>query len=123
MFVGFLNFQMIIPTFAMERPVMWRERASALYAVLPWVESMQVWAALRCHLDLFDCFVEVIKADKTAENAQLEFDFGSKSSTFLSSLHEHLLGCKMQIWLCSGCCNHPTICFSALLMLSSHARM
>ena len=42
MFIGFINFQMIIPTFCMERPVMWRERASALYAVLPWVESMQV---------------------------------------------------------------------------------
>lgn len=33
--------QMIIPTFVMERPVMWRERASKLYSVLPWVESMQ----------------------------------------------------------------------------------
>jgi hypothetical protein len=42
MWAGFLNFQMIIPTFMMERPVMWRERASALYSVFPWVESMQV---------------------------------------------------------------------------------
>lgn len=33
--------QMIIPTFVMERPVMWRERASKLYSVSPWVESMQ----------------------------------------------------------------------------------
>jgi hypothetical protein len=48
MFVGFINFQMIIPTFYMERPVMWRERASAMYAVLPWVESMQARPALLC---------------------------------------------------------------------------
>lgn len=42
---------MIIPTFVMERPVMWRERASKLYSVLPWVESMQdveiPWIALQ----------------------------------------------------------------------------
>lgn len=48
MFIGFINFQMIVPTFFMERPVMWRERASAMYAVMPWVESMQVRAALSC---------------------------------------------------------------------------
>jgi hypothetical protein len=42
MFAGFVNFQMVIPTFLMERPVMWRERASAMYAVMPWVESMEV---------------------------------------------------------------------------------
>ena len=41
MFVGFINFQMIIPTFFMERPVMYRERASRLYAVLPWVQAME----------------------------------------------------------------------------------
>jgi ABC-type multidrug transport system permease subunit len=41
MFVGFVNFQMIIPTFFMERPVMWRERASRLYAVLPWAQAME----------------------------------------------------------------------------------
>ena len=46
MFIGFINFQMIVPTFYMERPVMWRERASAMYAVMPWVESMQVCACL-----------------------------------------------------------------------------
>lgn len=33
--------QMIIPTFFMERPVMYRERASRLYAVLPWVQAME----------------------------------------------------------------------------------
>ena len=31
----------IIPTFFMERPVMYRERASRLYAVLPWVQAME----------------------------------------------------------------------------------
>jgi hypothetical protein len=41
MFVGFINFQMIIPTFFMERPVMYRERAARMYAVLPWVQSME----------------------------------------------------------------------------------
>jgi ABC-type multidrug transport system permease subunit len=41
MFIGFINFQMIIPTFFMERPVMLRERASRLYAVLPWVQAME----------------------------------------------------------------------------------
>jgi ABC-2 type transporter len=46
MFIGFINFQMIIPTFFMERPVMWRERASAMYAVYPWVQSMQVCSAV-----------------------------------------------------------------------------
>lgn len=50
LFVGFVNFQMIIPTVYMERPVMWRERASALYAVLPWVESMQVLVNSTCML-------------------------------------------------------------------------
>jgi hypothetical protein len=38
---GFINFQMIIPTFLSERPVMTRERASHLYAVLPWVQAME----------------------------------------------------------------------------------
>jgi hypothetical protein len=32
---------MIIPTFLSERPVMTRERASHLYAVLPWVQAME----------------------------------------------------------------------------------
>jgi ABC-type multidrug transport system permease subunit len=41
MFIGSINFQMIVPTFFMERPVMWRERASRFYAVLPWVQAMQ----------------------------------------------------------------------------------
>ena len=40
-FLGFINFQMIIPTFLMERPVMNRERASRLYSVLPWTLSME----------------------------------------------------------------------------------
>ena len=50
-FCGFVNFQMIIPTFLMERPVMYRERAARMYAVLPWVQSMQdveiPWIALQ----------------------------------------------------------------------------
>ena len=40
-FLGFINFQMIIPTFLMERPVMNRERASRLYSVVPWVQAME----------------------------------------------------------------------------------
>ena len=40
-FLGFINFQMIIPTFLTERPVMTRERASRMYSVLPWVQAME----------------------------------------------------------------------------------
>jgi ABC-type multidrug transport system permease subunit len=41
MFIGLVSFQLVIPTFFMERPVMLRERSSRLYAVLPWVLSME----------------------------------------------------------------------------------
>jgi hypothetical protein len=50
-FCGLVNFQMIIPTFFMERPVMYRERAARMYAVFPWVQSMEdveiPWIALQ----------------------------------------------------------------------------
>ena len=34
---------MIVPTFYMERPVMYRERAARMYAVLPWVQVRTSW--------------------------------------------------------------------------------
>jgi hypothetical protein len=56
-FCGLVNFQMIIPTFLMERPTMYRERAARMYAVLPWVQSMEdieiPWIALQVCWPLF----------------------------------------------------------------------
>lgn len=40
MFVGLVNFQLVIPVFLFERPVFYRERAAGLYGVFPWATAL-----------------------------------------------------------------------------------